>query len=120
MLKKKGVFDEMRPADVLVDPSLGEPSSRITRVVANVSSGAYDTCLEGPFASFEGFVETHCSDTQVTLPTVPSSTEVTATTVPFPLLPYDRLRTQEILYQSTPAARHQQMSAQVRARLERN
>ena len=49
----------------------------------------------------------HCSDTQVTPATVPSSTEVTATTVPFPLLPYDRLRKQEILYQSMPAARHQ-------------
>ena len=48
MLKKKGVFDAMRPADVLVVPSLGGPSSRITRVVASVSSGAYDSCLERP------------------------------------------------------------------------
>ena len=64
----------------------------------------------------EGSVETHCGDTQVTLAMVPSSTEVTATTVPLPLLPYDRLRKQEILYQSTPAARHPQMSAHVTTR----
>ena len=54
------------------------PAERITAV------------WRGLYASFEGFVETHCGDTQVTLPTVPSSTEVTATTVPFPLLPHDR------------------------------
>ena len=48
MLKKKGVFDVMRLADVLVVLSLGGLSSCITRVVASVSSGAYGSCLERP------------------------------------------------------------------------
>ena len=48
MRKKKGVFDAIRPADVLVVPSLGGPSSSITRVVVSVSNGAYDSCLERP------------------------------------------------------------------------
>ena len=113
MLKRKGVLDGMRPADGCCS-LLGGPSSSITRALASVSSGVYDSCLERPVC-LEGVVETHCGDTQVTLPTVPSSTGVTATTVPFPLLPYDSLRKQEIL-QSTPAARPQQMSAHVTAR----
>ena len=86
MLKKKGVFDAMRPADGCCS-LLGGPSSSVTRVVVSVFSGAYDSCLER-LVCLEGFVETRCGDTQVTLPTVPSSTEVTATAVPFPLLPY--------------------------------
>ena len=88
MLKKKCVFDGMRPAEGCCSLR-GGPSSSITRVVVSVSSER--------------------------LTAVPSSTEVTATTVPFPLLPHDSLRKQEIL-QSTPAARHQQMSAHVTAR----
>ena len=119
MMKKKGVFDAMCPADLLVVPSLGGPSSRITRVVARLSRERMTAVWRGLYASFEGFVETPCGDTQVTLLTVSSSTKVTATTVSFPLLSYDRLRTQEILYQSTPAARHQQMSAHLATRLER-
>ena len=47
MLKKKGVFDAMRPADGCCS-LLGGPSSSITRVVVSVSSGAYDSCLERP------------------------------------------------------------------------
>ena len=38
MLKKKGVFDAMRPADVLVIPSLGGPSTSLTRFMVSVSS----------------------------------------------------------------------------------
>ena len=109
MLKKKSVFDAMRAckgrfgcsfcsfvdlAAALQESSSAYPVERMTAV------------WRGLYASFEGSVETHCGDTQVTLPTVPSSTGVTDTTVPFPLLPYDRLTKQEILYQSL-AARHQ-------------
>ena len=46
MPKKKGFFDAMRPAEVLVVPSLGGPSSSITRVGVSVCSGAYGSCLE--------------------------------------------------------------------------
>ena len=113
MLKKKSVFDVMRLAEGCCS-LLGGPSSSITRVVVSVSSGAYDSCLERPVC-LEGFVETHCGDTQGTLPTVPSRTEVTATTVAFPLLPYDSLRKQGTL-QPTPAARQLQMPAHVTAR----
>ena len=65
MLKKKGVFDGMRPAEGCCS-LLGGPSSSITRVVASVSSGAFDSCLERPVC-LEGFVETHCGDTQKAL-----------------------------------------------------
>ena len=92
MLKKKGVFDAMRACEgsfccffcsfvdlaaALQESSSAYPVERMTAV------------WRGLYASFKGFVETHCGDTDVTLPTVPSSTEVTDTTVPFPLLPYD-------------------------------
>ena len=92
MLKKKGVFDAMRPADGCCS-LLGGPSTS-----------------SRPYA---WFVETRCGDTQVTLPTVPSSTELTATAVPFPLLPYDSLSEKARDTPSTPAARHQQMAAPV-------
>ena len=63
MLKKKGVFDAMRPADGCCSLR-GGPSSSVTRVVVSVSSGAYDSCLERPYASkalLKHAVETHRS-----------------------------------------------------------
>ena len=94
-------FDAMQPADVLVVP-LVDLAAALQDSWPAYPAEHMTAVWRGLYASFEGFVETHCGDTQVTLPTVPSSTEMTATTVSFPLLPYDRLR--EILYQSTPAS----------------
>ena len=113
MLKKKGVFDAMRSADVLVVPSLGGPSSRITRVVVSVSSGAYDSCLERPVRHIRRL----CWNKLwwYTGHTAHGSFMI-ATTVSFPLLPYDRRESKRYSTSLCQlAARHQQMSAHVTA-----
>ena len=70
----------------------------------------------GQYATFEGFVETNCGDTQVTLPTVPSWQPQLFLSHCCHTIGWESKRYSTSLCQL--AARHQQMSAHVTARRE--